>query len=112
MLCRIRSLWWIQEQAVREHAVKSKLAKENKVRLRAESDEKTVLVQIKIKQRDSREKVDELNEATGKPTGRKVDNPRYGKFYYESFDTIEVEQATGTEVKEAVLRGIAAAAKK
>lgn len=78
------------------------------MRLRIESDEKTVLVQFKVKQRDSQEKVDEVDEATGKKTGKKVDNPRYGKFFYESFDSLELEQTTPEEVrtvvKEAILR--------
>lgn len=82
------------------------------MRLKQASDEKTVLVQIKTKQRDTAEKIDELNEATGKPTGKKIDNPRYGKFYYESVESFELEQTTVAEVKEAVLRGITAATKK
>lgn len=76
------------------------------MRLKQESDEKTVLVQIKTKQRDGKQTIPELNEATGKPTGKQVANPRYGKFYYESVDSFELEQATPAEVKEAVLRGI------
>lgn len=78
------------------------------MRLKLESDEKTVVVQVKVKQRDGNEKIDELNEVTGKPTGKKIDNPRYGKFYYTSHDAFEVEQADAKEVftvvKEAILR--------
>lgn len=81
------------------------------MRLKQESDEKTVLVQIKTKQRDGNSKVAEIDEKTGKPTGKQVNNPRYGKFYYESVPggSLELEQTTPAEVIEAVKRGIQAA---
>jgi hypothetical protein len=85
---------------------------EKNVRLKAESDEKTVLVKILVKQRDGAQTIDEIDEATGKKTGKKVENPRYGKFFYETAHTIELEQTTHQEVKEAVLRGISLATKK
>lgn len=75
------------------------------MRLKQESDEKTVLVQIKTKQRDGIKTVKDT-------AGKIVDNPRYGKFYYESVESFELEQTTPQEVKEAVLRGITAATKK
>jgi hypothetical protein len=77
---------------------------EKTVRLKAESDEKTVLVKILVKQRDG--------QKTVKENGKDVENPRYGKFFYETAHTIELEQTTHQEVKEAVLRGISLAAKK
>lgn len=91
--------------------VNSDRRKEN-VRLKLESDEKTVVVQVKVKQRDGDEKVDELNEVTGKPTGRKIDNPRYGKFYYTSHDAFEVEQADPKEVFAVVKEAVIKASKK
>lgn len=86
--------------------------KEHKVRLKIESDERSVLLQIKVKQRDTQEKMDEVDEATGKKTGKKVDNPRYGKFFYESFDSLELEQTTPEEVRGVVKEAILRAAKK
>lgn len=85
--------------------------KEENVRLKQESDEKTILVQIKIKQRDNRKtvKIDNPGQANH---GKEVENKRYGMFYYETVDTLELEQATPQEVKEAVLRGLTAASKK
>jgi len=75
------------------------------VRLKKESNSVTMLVRIITKSRDTREKV--KNE-----TGKEVDNPMYGKFVYVNNHTIELEETTPAEVKEAVLRGIAAAVKK
>lgn len=78
------------------------------MKLKAQSDEKTILVQVKVKLRDTNETVDEVDEVTGKKTGRKVENERFGKFYYQSHDSLEIEQADAKEVfavvKEAILR--------
>lgn len=75
------------------------------MRLKQESDEKTVLVKIQTKQRDTHKTVKGDN-------GKDVENPRYGRFYYETVESFELEQTTAAEVKEAVLRGITAATKK
>jgi hypothetical protein len=86
----VLQLWWLQE------------GRKKPVRLAQES--KSVQLTIKTKQRDTREKVTE--------NGKTTDNPRYNKFYYETFETVEIFDATPAEVKEAVIRGISAAAKK
>jgi hypothetical protein len=105
--------WKDVRAIVRERISRERFRKgENAVRLKAESDEKSVLVQIKVKQRDTAEKIDEMNEVTGKPTGKKVDNPRYGKFYYASFDSLELEQATPEEVRSVVKEAIIRASNK
>jgi hypothetical protein len=79
--------------------------RKNTVRLKAESDEKSVLVQIKVKQRDTAEKIKD-------ESGKIVENPRYGKFYYASFDSLELEQATPEEVRSVVKEAILRASKK
>lgn len=81
------------------------------VRLKAESEAKTILVQIKVKQRDTREVVKIDNP--GQPNhGKEVKNKNYGKFVYETFDSLELEQATAEEVYAAVKEGILRATKK
>jgi hypothetical protein len=58
---------------------------------------------LKTKQRDTKEKISE--------NGKQVDNPRYGKFFYETAESIELFDTTPAEVKEAVMRGIKSAIK-
>jgi len=70
----------------------------------AKEEKASILISIKVKERDNRETIVE--------NGKTVKNEHFGKYVYETVDTIEVFEATGAEVKEAVLRGIAAAAKK
>lgn len=73
--------------------------------MRLAQESKSVVINLKVKQRDTREKV---NDKNGKP----VENPRYNKFYYETAETIEVFDTTPTEVKEVVLRGLLEASKR
>lgn len=88
--------------------------REANVRLKVESDVKTVLVQIKTKQRDTDETVDEVDAVTGKKTGKRIKNDRYGKFYYQSVDggSFELEQTTAEEVRAVVKEAILRASKK
>lgn len=72
----------------------------------------SVLVKIQTKKRDNRETVEEINEATGKATGKKIPNKNKGKFVYTTYDNIELFEATETEVKEAVMRGLHSAAER
>jgi Cu/Ag efflux pump CusA len=97
---------------VRSKIRQSNTKGEKPVRIKQESEEKTIVVQIKVKQRDTAETVDEIDEATGKKTGKKVKNDRYGKFYYESFDSFELEQATADEVRATVKEALLRASKK
>ena len=101
MEMHVRSLWLVKEVSSKIQSRREK----KEVRLKSESDEKTVVLKIQTKQRDSNKQV----KGEG---GKLVENPRYGKFYYETVESIEIEQTTATEVKEAVLRGIANASKK
>lgn len=75
------------------------------MRLAAE-EKPSILVQIKIKERDEREHVEK--------DGKQVKNKMFGKMVYKTVDggTLEIFDATPTEVKEIVLRAIHAAAAK
>jgi hypothetical protein len=86
--CIIESLFFVRER------------RKIKVRL-AKPDDKKHIVIIKQAYRDSKEK-----DKDGKP------NPSFGKMVYETVDSIDVFESNDAEVKEAVLRGLAAAAKK
>lgn len=87
--------------------------RKEEMRLKVESDVKTVLVQIKLKQRDNEETVPEVDKE-GKKTGKMVKNDRYGKFYYTSVDggSFELEQTTPEEVRAVVKEAILRASKK
>jgi hypothetical protein len=81
---------------------KSKRKENNSVRIGAQSDEKIVVV-IKTAARDLREKVEDKN-------GKLVTNKRFDKIAYETVESIDVFDAKPAEVKEAVIRGLSAAA--
>lgn len=85
--------------------VRQKRKEVKQVRLKAESEARTVLVQIKVKMRDT-------NETVKDESGKVVKNERYGKFYYQSFDSLELEQTTPEEVRGVVKEAILRASKK
>jgi len=82
------------------------------MKLKEQSSEESVLVQIKTKQRDTRETVKIDNP--GKPDhGKEVKNKRYGMFYYETVEngTFELLDTKPSEVREVIMRALAAASK-
>lgn len=73
------------------------------MRIGQQSDDKIVVI-IKTAARDMREKVEK--------DGKLVTNKQFEKIVYETVESIDVYDAKPAEVKEAVLRGLSAAAGK
>src|SRR5258705_533598 len=79
--------------------------------VRLATEQQSVLVQIKTKQRDNAETI--TNDNPGQQNhGKVVKNKRFGKMYYETAESLELFDTNVKEVKEAVLRGVMAAVKK
>lgn len=100
-ICIIHTIWIGYAKFKRKEVKQVKLAEERS----------SVLVQIKTKQRDTRETVKVDNP--GKPDhGKEIKNKRFDKMYYETVETIELFETNPKEVKEAVMRGVLGAIKK
>lgn len=108
MICICRTLWLVKVAA---SAAKHRNHEDTTVKFAIEEKD-SVLVKIQTKKRDNRETVDEINEATGAKTGKKIPNKNKGKFVYTSFESIELFETTEQEVKEAVVRGLHSAAER